>query len=132
MKIVFDTNVYLAAAKENSYASVQLKKCRPNSGTELYISPAIILEVQNKLIQKFGYSTEDSARFIEMILTFAHLVHPKDRVHGVLEDTDDHIILECALEAEADVIFSADRGLLKLKEYQSIKIAHPTMLQWWL
>lgn len=79
---------------------------------------------------KFGYSTEDSGRFIDMIMLYANLVHPKQKINDVLKDKDDHIILECAIDAEAKLLVTADRGLLKLKEYQEVMIIHPTMLQY--
>ncbi len=130
-KIVFDSNVYLAATKSKSYSRTQLKRARPNGPYKLFISPEIIVEVRQKLEEKFGYSSSDSAKFIEMILMYASLVQPKHRIANVLQDADDHKILECALEAKADLIITADRGLLKLKEYSGIQIAHPGMLKFW-
>lgn len=129
-KTVFDTNVYLAASKKNSYARVQLQRARPNGPYQLYVSPEIILEIRRKLESKFGYTHQESGSFIEMIMLYATLVQPKQKVNGVLDDADDHIILECALEANAKMIVSADRGLLKLKEFHGITIIHPTMLQY--
>lgn len=130
IRIVFDTNVYLAASKKGSYARVHLQRAQPNGPYTLYISPEIIVEIRRKLEVKFGYSPEYSARFIDMVMQYAQLVHPKRRVVGVLKDTDDHIILECALEAKAHAIVSSDRGLLRLKEFESTTIIHPTMLQY--
>jgi putative PIN family toxin of toxin-antitoxin system len=127
---VFDTNVYLAASKRSSYARVQLQRARPNGPYLLYISPEIIIEIQRKLEVKFGYSVEESAHFIEMIMRYAKLVYPKQKVEGILKDADDHIILECALEAKASMIVSADKGLLRLKSFQGIAIVHPSMLKY--
>ncbi|HUD06530.1 MAG TPA: putative toxin-antitoxin system toxin component, PIN family [Candidatus Saccharimonadales bacterium] len=130
IRTVFDTNVYLAAVKKHSYASTHLKRSQPNGPYALFISPEIIIEIRRKLEEKFNYSTEDSALFIDMIMLYANLVQPKQKVHGVLEDLDDHIILECALEAKAEMIVSSDRGLLRLKEFQGIKIIHPSILKY--
>lgn len=130
IKTVFDTNIYLAASKQSSYARIQLQRARPNGPYRLYISPEIILEIRRKLETKFGYTSEESATFIEMVLLYAKLVQPKQRITGVLKDTDDHIILECALEANAKMIVSADKGLLRLKEFRGITIIHPTMMQY--
>lgn len=130
IKTVFDTNVYLAASKQGSYARIHLQRARPNGPYQLFISPEIILEVRSKLELKFGYSTEDSAAFVEMIMNYATLVQPRHKIRGILKDTDDHIILECALEVRAKMIVSADRGLLRLKEFRGITIIHPTMLQY--
>lgn len=130
IRTVFDTNVYLAATKRGSYARTQLLRARPNGPYQLFISPDIILEIRRKLEQKFGFAPADSAAFIEMVMVYAKLVQPRQKLEGVLKDTDDHIILECALEARASMIITADRGLLRLKEYQGIAIVHPTMLQY--
>lgn len=132
IRTVFDTNVYLAASKKNGYARIQLQRARPNGSYQLFISPEIILEIRRKLELKFGYGTAESAGFVEMIMCYATLVQPKQKVRGVLKDTDDHIILECALEAKATIIVSADKGLLRLKEFRGITIIHPTMLQYLL
>ena len=130
MKIVFDTNVYLAATKKGGYAYTHLQRSQPNGPSRLFISPEIILEVRNKLEVKFNYSPADSSKFITMVLSYATLVQPKLRISGVLKDNDDHIILECAVEAQAHAIVTADRGLLQLKSYQGTTIIHPTLLQY--
>jgi len=130
IKTVLDTNIYLAASKQSSYARIQLQRARPNGPYQLFISPEIILEIRRKLELKFGYTPEDSGTFIDMVMLYATLVHPKQKMSGVLKDTSDHIILECALEANAQMIVSADKGLLKLKEFRGITIIHPTVLQY--
>lgn len=131
IRTVFDTNVYLAAVKTNSYACTHLKRSRPNGLYRLFVSPEIILEIQDRLEVKFGFARKESAKFIEMIMSYAVLVQPKQRITGVLKDADDHKILECALEAKAEIIVSADRGLLQLKEYEGTRIIHPSMLKYW-
>lgn len=130
IKTVFDTNVYLAASKQSSYARIQLQRARPNGPYQLYISPEIIIEIRSKLELKFGYTAEESGTFIEMVMIYATLIQPKQKISGVLKDAADHIILECALEASAKMIVSADKGLLRLKEFRGITIIHPTMLQY--
>lgn len=50
---------------------------------------------------------------------------------SVLKDPADHIILECALAARAHTIVTADRELLRLREFEGIAIIDPTMLQYW-
>lgn len=128
MKIVFDTNIYLAATKTGSYMNQQLLKCAPGLLNQLYISPQIILEVQDKLLNKFFYSHKETALYVSNFMEYAMLVYPTQKIVGVLNDADDHIILECAVEAKADAIFTSDKGLLKLKEFRGIKICHPQVL----
>ena len=130
MRIVFDTNVYLAAIKKDSYSYLQLIRSRPNGPYQLYISPDIIIEIREKLETKFNWSKAESARYIETILMYAIIVHPHEKISGILNDIDDHIILECALESKAISIITADKGLLKLKNYRGISIIHPSILQY--
>ena len=40
-------------------------------------------------------------------------------------DVNDNKIIECALESKAKYIISYDKHLLKLKEYEGIKIVRP-------
>ena len=130
MKIVFDTNVYLAAIKQDSYSWEQLKRSRPNGPYQLYISPEIILEIRDKLEMKFKWNRFESSQYIDTILMYAKQVHPKQKVTNILNDKNDHIILECALEVKAEIIVTADKELLRLKEYKSTKIIHPSMIRY--
>lgn len=131
IKVVFDSNVYLAALKPDSYAHIQLKRSQPNGPYQLFLSPEILLEIRDKLEVKFGFSVVESAKFIDMVMLYVKLVQPTQRITGVLKDKDDHKVLECAMAAKAELIITADRGLLKLKEYNGTKIAHPSMLKYW-
>ncbi len=130
MKIVFDTNVYLAAVKKGSYSYLQLIRSRPNGPYQLYISPDIVLEIREKLETKFNFSRAESAHYLEIILMYAKLVHPKEKITGILSDEKDHIILECAVEAKAASIVTADKELLQLKEFREITIIHTSLLQY--
>ena len=49
----------------------------------------------------------------------------RHRVNAVREGPDDNRILECALAADADVIVSGDRHLLKLGAHEGITILTP-------
>jgi len=50
---------------------------------------------------------------------------PKRKVNVVKQDPDDNKFIEAALEGEADYIVTQDRHLLKLKEFEGIKIVTP-------
>jgi predicted nucleic acid-binding protein len=53
------------------------------------------------------------------------LVAPRTAVKAVVDDPDDNRIVECALEAQAQVVVSGDHHLLALKKYRSISIVTP-------
>ncbi|MBA5866424.1 MAG: hypothetical protein GDA67_06975 [Nitrospira sp. CR1.3] len=44
----------------------------------------------------------------------------------ILEDIPDNRILECALEASADLIVTGDRHLLRLKTFQDVAVVRVT------
>jgi putative PIN family toxin of toxin-antitoxin system len=129
MKIVFDTNVYLHAVKPGGYGDRVLRTIAQRQDIELFISLDILLEIRSKLETKFDYNREQSAGFLKHIRSIATEVEPTRRVDGVLKDADDHKILECALEADADCIVTADREMLKLKTFESISIVHPSLMK---
>lgn len=62
---------------------------------------------------------------IEDILSFSTMVKPWRKV-SVVSDPDDDMIVECAVAGRADFIVSQDRHLLKIREFEGIKIVTPT------
>ena len=69
--------------------------------------------------------------YLKAITNKSIIVYPKVHLSGILSDDDDHIVLDCAVEAKVDLIVTADKGLLELKNYQQTAIAHPRMLKHW-
>jgi putative PIN family toxin of toxin-antitoxin system len=131
LNIVPDTGFYIAAALKNGYARSYLI----GSGTkfltyELFSSEAILLELQEKLeSDKFGFDRGQVVTALNQIRNVVTIVHPRQKIVAV-RDPDDDKILECAKEAQADVVAAFDKDLLALKEYAGIKIIHPSMLQY--
>ena len=56
---------------------------------------------------------------------FLKLIEPKRKIVVVKDDPDDDKVIECAAEIAADYILSYDNHLLKLKEFEGIKIVKP-------
>ncbi len=131
LRIVPDTGFYIAATLKDGFArSYLLGKGSKLFGYELFTSEAILLEVQTKLEAKFGFEREEVVRVIRDIRRVVTVVHPKQKL-TVVRDPDDNKTLECAVEAEAHVVAAFDKDLLALKEYESIKVTHPSMLSYW-
>lgn len=121
MKAVFDTNIFISAfvvpGSQGERAFLLARRKR----FDLYSSVAILTETANKLREKFNQSEEDIKEALKIISRTAEVLKPSIKLN-VLEDVPDNRILECAVEAEADVIVSGDRHLLKLKKFQGIPI----------
>jgi putative PIN family toxin of toxin-antitoxin system len=131
LRTIFDTNIYVAAAlRPGQYADRWLDiAILPGSGLQLFVSPNILEEVQRKLVDKFGFTESEVNQLIRRIETAARVVRPKIPVNAVPDDPDDNVILECAVEAHAHLIVSADKHLLKLGHYKGIGITHPRELK---
>lgn len=131
LKIVPDSGFYIAAALKNGYArSYLVGRGSKLFGYELFTSEGILLEVQTKLENKFGFERDEIVKIIQDVRRVTTIVHPKQKLE-VVRDPDDNKILECAIEAEAHIVAAFDKDLLDLKDYEEIKIVHPSMLSYW-
>jgi putative PIN family toxin of toxin-antitoxin system len=121
MKVVFDTNVYVSAflipgsLAEDAFLHAQRKHAT------LYTSISILTETARVLRTKFHQAEQDITAALKLIGRSARVVKPSVKIM-VLEDIPDNRILECALEAEADLIVTGDRHLLRLKKFQDVAI----------
>lgn len=129
MRLILDTNIYIAAYLETGLASGILLKGKTGK-LDIYISDKILIELKEKLTKKFKVEEYELAEFLDLIDKSASLVVPQNSLSVVKADPDDNKILECAVEAGADMIISMDKHLLKLKMYEGIAIVHPKTLTW--
>jgi len=125
MKFTLDTNFLVSATQWNYSISHKLLEKFIRENHELFTTKEILEEFEDILKRDFKYSNEESRNIIERVLQFLTLVAPSEKVNVVKEDVDDNKIIECALESKAEYIISYDQHLLKLKEYQGIKIVRP-------
>ncbi len=121
MKVVFDTNVYVSAfllpgsLAEDAFHRVQRRQAT------LFTSVPILTEAAGAFRTKFQQGEEDVAAALRLTGRAATIVKSSGRIM-VLEDLPDNRILECAVEAGADLIVTGDHHLLRLKTYQDVTI----------
>jgi len=131
LNIVLDTNVYIAAAlNPQSILYRLIEDSAAHYLANYFTSPAILLELQNKLENKFKFPRENVVQWINRIEESVTVIRPLQHVQIITRDPDDNKILECALEAKADLIISADKDLIALKEWAGIKIIHPSSVKY--
>lgn len=129
MKLVLDTNIFIAAFLAKGLAS-DIIKLGESGKLQIYTSEEILDEVRRKLIEKAKLDQHFVEDFIHHIEKSVHLVKPLRRLNVIKADPEDNKILECAVEARADLIVSMDKHLTKLKKYKKIGIVHPKTLTW--
>jgi putative PIN family toxin of toxin-antitoxin system len=124
IKVVLDNNVYISALFWKGAPYQIFKKVL--EGTILnFISPQILEELKEKLLEKFKLPPDKIKEFLEIIVFNSQIVYPKKKLNIVKKDPSDNKILECALEAKTSFIISGDRHLLEIREYKGIKIVTP-------
>jgi putative PIN family toxin of toxin-antitoxin system len=124
IKVVLDNNVYISALFWKGAPYQIFKKVL--EGTILnFISPQILEELKEKLLEKFKLPPDKVKEFLEIIVFNSQIVYPKKKLNIVKKDPSDNKILECALEAKTSFIISGDRHLLEIREYKGIKIITP-------
>ncbi len=133
VRVVLDTNVYIAAALNPQ--SIIYKIVEDSAAQYLakyYTSPEILQELQDKLESpKLGFARADVVRWLNRLEEAVTVIRPQEKVDLLTErDPDDNKILECALEAKADLIITADADLLSLKEFEGVKIMHTTYVKY--
>jgi putative PIN family toxin of toxin-antitoxin system len=58
----------------------------------------------------------------EEVLPFFEIIEIADKVRGICRDSDDDMVIACAVAAKADFIVSGDKDLLVIKKYKSVRI----------
>ena len=116
MWVVFDTNIYISAfiTPDGRGEAAYLKAV--NGDVELVTSVSILTELAGKLRGKFHWDDEQIKAAVRHVAAVAAVVKPAERL-AVLADEPDNRILECALEARAELIVTCDRHLLELGRY---------------
>ncbi|MFP4377166.1 MAG: putative toxin-antitoxin system toxin component, PIN family [Spirochaetales bacterium] len=92
----------------------------------LALSPAVLHEYEGVLYRsKFGLLPEAVELLVRDMESHAHIVHPTKKHQIVADDPDDDVVVDCAVEAKADVIVSGDSHLIGLRQVEGIPVITP-------
>lgn len=118
LKVVFDTNIYISAILFGGIPR-QILELAKEKEIKLFISKFILLEIAQKLRDKFGWEEYEIEEVIKGICKFATVVFPKEKVDLIKDDRDDNAILEYALAGNVDMIITGDKKhILSLGKYK--------------
>ncbi len=125
MRITVDTNFLISATQwDNSVAHKLLLKLIENN-IKIYTTNDILNEFSIVLKRDFNYGKREIANILETILSLVRLVIPRCKVNVIKDDPDDNKIIECAVASSSEYILTYDKHLLKIKDYEGIKIISP-------
>ena len=121
MKVVFDSNIFISAfVVPGSQAEKALFKAIEEHSS-LIISKEIIGEVLRILADKFNRDREALSRTAVYLSDIAHIVKSNRKIKA-LKDGPDNRILECANAGRADLIVTGDKEMLRVREFERVKI----------
>lgn len=101
----------------------QLLEMALRGEVELFISDEIVAEISRVLVRpKFGFGAERLAEAQRYIARCTKRVVPTVKVDVVKDDPDDNRIVECAVESGSEKIITHDNDLLRMNEYQGIRM----------
>ena len=125
MKIVFDTNVLVAAFLSEGVCSKLLLRARKKE-YDLILSPDIIAEFEGVLLRKFSLSQPELSDVRNLLAeTISEICPEVDPISPTSRDPDDDKILACALATKAEYLVTGDEDLLVIKQYGDTKILAP-------
>ena len=124
MRAVLDTNVLISGLLWRGAPHECLLSAEA-SLYELILAESIFDELRDKLIHKFGNSSEEADEILIGLRRCGTLVTLTGRSGWVSADPDDDKFIESALVGHADVIVSGDHHLLDLSIVEGVPILTP-------
>lgn len=123
MIVVFDSGVWISgfefggtplAAVRLAYKEHQIALC-----------DGILDEIYAALVRKFRWSEDRLKDSLSDYLDNVSQAEVRGELHGVCRDPNDDMVIECAINAGADVIVTGDKDLLAVRSYEGIRIITP-------
>lgn len=131
MRVVLDTNTWVSALLSPHGPPRRLLDDARAQVFELCSSPVLVAELldvvsREKFAQRLAAAGLTPLAIVGEIRRLAVMAAPASVPRVVADDADDDHVLACALAAQADLIVSGDKHLLKLGgQYQGIAIVTP-------
>ena len=123
MRIVFDTNVLVAAFISHGTCAELLEYCIQHH--TLLTSKYILKEFCDYLVTKFKFPRRDANEASHLLFTRMTIVTPSDIIVNICRDPKDEPILGTAIAGNCQCIVTGDKDLLILREYRNIDIIRP-------
>lgn len=125
MIVTLDTNVLVSGVVFRGVPA-QIIDAAIDRRFTLALSPEILTEFRSVLRRpKFGLAADAVDLFIRDIELHADVVYPEIVHHVVTADPDDNKVIDCAVEAVADLIVSGDAHLLDRETVHNIRVVTP-------
>jgi putative PIN family toxin of toxin-antitoxin system len=126
-KAVLDTNVLVSLFIFPERAIARIADFWRERKFTLILSEEILQELEKvlhypKISKRYVKNKETVKDYLNGLRVFAEICRPRRKILAVKDDPSDNKFLETAVSVGADFIISGDKHLLKLKEFEGIKI----------
>ena len=121
MKVVIDTNVFISATFWSGASEKVISKVEAKEIIKEFSKVLNYDEIKDKI----GDKNLEMKYTIHKITSISEIVEPTQKLKIVEDDPDDNKFIEVAVEGNASHIISNDKHLLKIKEFEGIKIVQP-------
>ena|SRR3989338_5411085 len=122
MRVVIDTNVFLDGEYDDNSCQNKIINEVLKRRIKAFANKKTLQE--NTMILESIMNNEEYRRKVKECLGLITRVAPK-HVNVVTTDPEDNKILGSAVAAQADYVITSDNDLLRLEEYEGIKIVEP-------
>jgi len=124
---VLDTNLFVAAYWNRRSASAKVLSECLDGRLSLFYSEQIRKEIL--LILRNIRAKDEFRKRVDKVLAAGTEIGVPGFLAVVKDDPEDDKFLECALYARAEYVVTSDDHLLRIKEFEGIRIIKPTDLQ---
>ena len=123
MRVVLDSNVFIAAVAARALCEVIVELCLERH--RLISSEEILGEVEEKLRTKLKVPHRVAAEYVRFLRQNAELVMPEKLDPTTCRDPDDLVVLGLVSPGNAHAIVTGDKDLLVLGNFKVIPIMTP-------
>ena len=125
MVVTYDTNIWVSALTFRKGNAYRLLLLAIEGNITVATSDVILEETRRVLREKFHIPPEDLQQAISIIEGCTHRASPMVVIDAVPGDPSDNRILECAVASGSECIITGDTDLLRLEEFEKIRIIRP-------
>ena len=127
MKVFLDTNVLVSAFITETGSCSELFHAVVTTPEHYLITGEVVLEELQKILRDRFQKPEGLIQDFINFLRYDEVIPKPDKPFKIPEfkDKDDLWILASALKANADVLITGDKALLKLKKVENLVITNP-------
>jgi putative PIN family toxin of toxin-antitoxin system len=134
-RVVLDSNVLISGLVFEKGKPARILEALRKGEIEVVISPFILEEVSRSFSEDFDWNNRRINQAVQFLLDHCIPVNPNAETTVPELTPADNRVLDCARHGQVEYLVTGDRGILKLRQYEQVKIVTPAefgkILQAW-